>query len=183
MEKFEITLKNDKIKQYDRLALFIIIINFALFLYIAFTTNIRTTRLGAIGGATLISIALGIDYFLRSTKNNSGSPYRIAAEFAISMAWVNMGYWWIAAVCFLLSVLHTAAKRPLQVIVEKGKITYPSLPKKNIDWSELSNIILKDGLLTINFKNDKFIQQFADETKTAVNEQEFNDFCRQQLNK
>ena len=69
------------------------------------------------------------------------------------------------------------------VSIIKEKIAYPSFPKRNITWSELSNIILKDGLLTINFKNNKFIQQFVDETKTAVNEQEFNDFCSQQLNK
>ena len=183
MQGFEITLKNDKLKQYDRLALFIIIINFALFLYIAFTASNRIIRNGAIGGTIIITIALGIDYFLRSIKNNDGSPYRIAAEFAISIAWVNMGYWWIAVVCFLLSMLHWAAKRPLLVNIEKEKIVYPSFPKKNISWAELSNIILKDGLLTINYKNDKFIQQLVDETKTVISEQEFNDFCRQQLNK
>ena len=58
-----------------------------------------------------------------------------------------------------------------------------SVPKKHIEWSQLNNIILKDGLLTIDFKNNKFIQQFIDDTNTALNEQEFNDFCGQQLNK
>lgn len=69
------------------------------------------------------------------------------------------------------------------VSILNEKIIYPSFPKKKIAWSELNNIVLKDGLLTIDFRNNKFIQQPVDETKTAVNEQEFNDFCRQQLNK
>lgn len=183
MKQFEITLKNDKIKQYDKLALFIIIINFALFVYIAFATNIKTVKFAAIGGIILIAITLGIDYFLRSVNNNEGTPYRLAAEFVITMAWIKMDYWWIAALCFLLGMFYFVAKRPMLVNIIKEKITYPSFPKRNILWSELSNIILKDGLLTINFKNDKFIQQFIDETKTVVNEQEFNDFCNQQLNK
>ena len=60
------------------------------------------------------------------------------------------------------------------------QIIYPSFPKRIIHWKELSNVILKDGLLTIDFKNNKIIQQsimYAD----RVNEKEFNEFCKKQL--
>ena len=68
------------------------------------------------------------------------------------------------------------------VSIFTDKILYPSLPQKNISWPELNAIILKDGLLTIDFKNNKLIQQTIDENST-VNEQDFNEFCRQQLKK
>ena len=45
-------------------------------------------------------------------------------------------------------------------------------------WNEFSNIILKDGLLTLDFKNNKLIQVSIDENKTAVDENSFNDFCK-----
>ena len=183
MKQFEITLKNEKVKQYDRIALFIIIINLALFIYLAVSTEIKSIRVAVLIGTTLITIALFIDYFLVSIKNNGGTPYKLVAEYVIAMIWLQMGYWWIAILCFLLGTFYLAAKRPMLVSIVKEKIVYPSFPKRNIIWSELSNIILKDGLLTINFKNNKFIQQFVDETKSAINEQEFNDFCSQQLNK
>lgn len=183
MKQFDITLKNEKRKQYNRIAIYFIILNFFLFIYIAFSTEIRSVRMAMIGSSLLIFIALVIDYFLASIKNNAGSPYKLAAEFVIYMAWVNMEYWWIALFCFLLGTLYQIAKRPMLVSILKEKIIYPSFPKKKITWPELNNIILKDGLLTINFKNNKFIQQFVDETKTVIDEQEFNDFCRQQLNK
>ncbi len=183
MKQFEITLKNEKINQYNRIALFIIIINLALFVYLAVSTEIKSIRIAALIGASLITIVLFIDYFLLSFKNNQGTPYKLLAEYIIAMTWLQMGYWWIAIICFLLGSFYFVAKRPMLVSIIKEKIAYPSFPKRNITWSELSNIILKDGLLTINFKNNKFIQQFVDETKTVVNEQEFNDFCNQQLNK
>jgi hypothetical protein len=183
MKSFEITLKNDKLKQYDRIALYIITINLALFTYLAISIEIRSIRIAAIIGGLLIITALGIDYFLTSIKKNEGSPYKLAAEYVISFAWFQMGYWWIAIITFLLGTLYLIAKRPLLVSIIKESISYPSFPKKKLSWSELNNIILKDGLLTIDLKNNSFIQQSVDESKTSVNEQEFNDFCREQLNK
>ena len=183
MEQFQITLKNEKIKQYERIALFILIINLALFLYIAISTDSKPVRISAVSGLAFIFIALSIDYFLTTIKNNQGSPYKMIAIYLISIAWWNIGYWWIGMLFILLGTLYLASKRPLLVSVVKEKIIYPSFPQRNINWTQLNNIILKDGLLTIDFKNNKFIQQSIEESKTVINELEFNDFCRQQLNK
>lgn len=154
-----------------------------MFIYLAVSTNIKSVKIGAIIGSIFIVIILGIDYFLTSIKNNEGSPYKLVAEYAISFAWFQTGYWWIAIITFILGTLYLIAKRPLLVSIIKENISYPSFPKKKLSWSELNNIILKDGLLTIDLKNNSFIQQTVDENKTSVNEQEFNDFCKQQLNK
>jgi hypothetical protein len=40
---------------------------------------------------------------------------------------------------------------------------------------------MKDGVLTIDFKNNKIIQQSIDEARSSVNEKEFNEFCQKQL--
>ncbi len=183
MKPFELTLKNDKLKQYDRIAFFIIIINLALFIYLFISSEIKSIRIAAIVGSILIIIALAIEYFLIKIKKNEDSPYKMYAEYAIGFAWLQMEFWWIAAATFVLGTLYLIAKRPLLVSILKDKISYPSFPKKNLAWADLNNIVLKDGLLTIDLKNNHFIQQAIDETKTSVNEQEFNDFCREQLNK
>ncbi len=182
MKQFQLTLRNDKLKQYDRIALFIIIINLALFTYLSITSELKSIRIAAILGIALTIICLGIEYFLVSIKKNENSPYKIYAEYAIAFAWLQMGFWWIGIVVFFLGFLYQISKRPLLINVLDEKVTYPSFPQKNIPWANLNNIILKDGLLTIDLKNNKYIQQPVDETKTAVNEQEFNDFCREQLN-
>jgi len=67
-------------------------------------------------------------------------------------------------------------------LVDRESIVYPSFPKRIILWNELQNIVLKDGILTIDFRNNKLIQQDLDEEVT-VNEKEFNEFCKQQLSK
>jgi hypothetical protein len=68
------------------------------------------------------------------------------------------------------------------VLVKSEGIIYPSFPVKEINWPELQNIILKDGILTIDFRNDKLIQQEIEEDED-VNEEDFNEFCKQQLRK
>ena len=181
MKNFEIILKNEKLKQYERITLFIIIINLALFIYLGILSDIKLTRIIAIIAAVLILGTLSLDFFLTSKKNNAANPYKLTAEFIILFNWLMIGYWMVAICCLLLVTLYYLAKRPLRVTIVKEKITYPSFLNKNIPWSELNNIMLKDGLLTIDFKNNNFIQQAVDETMTAVNEKEFNDFCNHQL--
>jgi hypothetical protein len=44
-------------------------------------------------------------------------------------------------------------------------------------WNEFSNIILKDTLLTLDFKNNKLLQLSIDETSCLIDENAFNNFC------
>ena len=153
MPRFQFLLKNEKLKQYNQIALYIILINLLAFAFIAIATTEKDIRISAIITVVILSSALAIDYFLGKIKNNEDTPYKLLAEYIIALA-----------------------------CIFTDKILYPSLPQKNISWPELNAIILKDGLLTIDFKNNKLIQQTIDENST-VNEQDFNEFCRQQLKK
>lgn len=49
-------------------------------------------------------------------------------------------------------------------------------------WQAMSNVILKDDILTIDFKSNKIIQVELAENNLAVDESEFNTFCTRQLN-
>jgi hypothetical protein len=79
----------------------------------------------------------------------------------------------------MLFYLYNLSKRKLKVSFA-NQIIYPSFPTRIIQWNELNNVILKDGLLTIDFKNNKIIQQLIKHSN-AINEKEFNEFCKQQL--
>lgn len=182
MPRFRFLLKNEKLKQYHQIAFYIIFINLLAFVYIAIATTQKDIRISSIITAVILTGALAIDYFLEKLKNNEDTPYKLLAEYIIALAWLKAGFWWLALIFFILGMLYLGAKRKLLVSIFTDKILYPSLPQKHISWPELNAIILKDGLLTIDFKNNKLIQQAIDEN-SPVNEQEFNEFCRQQLNK
>jgi hypothetical protein len=62
-------------------------------------------------------------------------------------------------------------------------ISYPSFPQKKIEWNEVSNLILKDNILTIDLKNNKLIQHTIKENENKdLDETAFNIFIQQQLN-
>lgn len=48
-------------------------------------------------------------------------------------------------------------------------------------WADFSNVILKDGLLTLDFQNNKLLQVNIDAGAKPVDELAFNNFCRMQL--
>ncbi len=183
MKQFEIILKNDKRKHYNRIAFLFILINLVLFIYLAFTAAEKNYRSSSALGAILIVLLLGIDFFLQRTRQNKGFPYRIAAAtLIIFFTWWQLNNWWIGILCAVLGFLYQVAIRPLPVIVNKYFIRYPSAFSRKIKWEECLNVILKDGLLTIDLKNNHILQQPVEENN-SINEAEFSDFCRQQMNK
>ncbi len=52
---------------------------------------------------------------------------------------------------------------------------------KIVHWAELQQINWRDNLLTLDFKNNKIIQESIDETLTTCNKQNFLQFCSRQI--
>ena len=67
------------------------------------------------------------------------------------------------------------------IIVSISNVILPGLTgHRIIEWSQLTNVIKRYDLLTLDFKNNRLMQVQiinADD----VPENEFNQFCRQQL--
>src|SRR4029079_4341510 len=101
--------------------------------------------------------------------------------FFFSLAWFSAHYNWFGYLNLLFGCLDATTRRQLFVRVDKNCVEYPSFIFKRVLWKDISNLILKDGILTIDFKNNKIFQQLIDEKMQSINEKEFNDFCRQQL--
>lgn len=179
MRQYALMLRNEKEKFYLWFSWLMIIANLAFFVYLSAASLFK--NLGP-----LVYVFLGIiaiTYLRVSKKERNGKPRLYIPFFIIILGWVNTrAYWWVALIIIILMVLDEIARRKLIVQVLPDKIVYPSFPHREIKWNELSNMILKDGLLTIDFKNNQLIQQLVDENWTSIAEKEFNEFCRQQLN-
>jgi hypothetical protein len=66
----------------------------------------------------------------------------------------------------------------------KTHIIFNGLWNRKHDWAEISNIVLKDGILTIDFKNNRLFQKETDDLDDDDydgEEDEFNEFCQEQL--
>lgn len=152
------------------------------FLYLAFSTvdyQIRNISLLAIGFITLTFL---LQIFLQ--KRNKEFSAVFASLGFIIFVFITWQLWWQAFAMIIILLFYFWSIRILKVYISKEEIIYPSFPVKIIKWKSLNNLLLKDNLLTIDFKNNKLIQAevISFSKDLIINEKEFNDFCKQQLN-
>ncbi len=64
-------------------------------------------------------------------------------------------------------------------------IVFKSVFSKKIRWEDLNNAMIKDGILTLDYKNNKIFQAETDDDEDEedyiVSEEEFNAWCSHQL--
>lgn len=182
MPSFNLPLINEKKRLYDRFAVFLTVINAAAILGLLILQK-KSVLQTATGLLTILLLLTAIIVSLRQPQHAKRNLLLAAAAASTVCFWILAGYWWAALVTALLSVLYLYSRKLPVVTVNEQQVSYPSLPPRTFYWPAISNILLRDGLLTIDLKNNRLIQQTIDEKINTVNEQVFNEFCRQQLHK
>ncbi len=102
---------------------------------------------------------------------------------AAAAGWAFMPYaQWILVIFLLFAFGESQARKPLEIGFAAEAVFVTSFLKRRIAWRELQSVILKDGLLTLDFKNNRLLQrEVPEDGARGVSEDEFNVFCRQQL--
>jgi hypothetical protein len=110
--------------------------------------------------------------------------YYSKALLIAGLVWTKMPYFqWLIFVFILLALLEYQAKHPLEIGFSNEQVTFNTLFKKRYSWTQLNNVILKDGLLTVDFTDNRIFQKEVNEGESEATEEEFNAWCRQQLEK
>ncbi|HUQ65775.1 MAG TPA: hypothetical protein VM101_06460 [Flavitalea sp.] len=103
--------------------------------------------------------------------------YYSKALLIAGLVWTKMPYFeWLVIVFAFLTLLEYQAKRPAEIGFAENHIVINKLFKKTIRWSEIDNVVLRDGWLTIDFKNNKLLQKEIDDGESEASEEEFNEW-------
>ena len=176
MQQFEIILKNDKIKSYRSIALFIILLNLAVFIFLLFYDQYRYEAASAI---LLIGIYIFMRlYFIR--KYNQGNYLDQVLLFVLAGCWFGMQNYLLVFLLVILGILYHLSLQKLLFIFTREKISKINFPGKDFTWNMFNNVILKDNILTLDFKNNRLIQAEIDKSH-EINERQFNSFAQSQL--
>jgi hypothetical protein len=81
----------------------------------------------------------------------------------------------------ILATLEKKAKANLEIGFSTQFIMFDDLFKKKYAWGDFNNIVLKDNILTLDFKNNRLFQKETIDDDSDCDEDEFNEFCREQL--
>lgn len=182
MNHFELALKNEKLLYYHRMAVLLLIINFAAFIIVSIYAATSSTRTFAIVGIAVSTIGLAMAYWQYATVKDASNKKNVIGLIFAAVCWGLMQSWVPAVICLLVQVFYSiSTKKQIVKVINEG-VQYPALFATTLaKWNQLNNVVLKDGLLTIDFKNNKIIQAEITEQNPGVNEQEFNQFCNAHL--
>ena len=176
-------------KLIDLISQLMLLMAAAAFIYEG-TKNLTDSFLAdIISLASLYFLAAGIIiywliYCFIRKRNGYDVLYRFALFIAACGWYLNKQQWFYMSISYLIaSVLEKPLKVTPEVAFDTEEIVFNTVPKKKIQWDLVYNVVLKEGILTIDLKNNKLIQKEIDADISEADEQDFNDFCRHQLKK
>lgn len=177
MKRFDLILKNENLKSYQFSGWLIITFNFITFLWLGISNIDKGLCAFSIA---FISLFLLMTWFTK--KINKKKTLTVLAIITVLIC-LKYNLWWLAILNMILIFIYPLIQKELRVMFDENQIDYPSFPVKKISWTEVDNVILKDGLLTIDLKNNKILQSEILETKNgfSIDENDFNQFCKEQI--
>jgi hypothetical protein len=89
----------------------------------------------------------------------------------------------VAIFFIIAALLERQIKFPQEIGFSADGITFNIFPFKHYHWKDVKNVVIKDDVITIDFNNNKIIQRDIEPAELTEEEDEFNRFCSQQLNK
>ena len=114
-------------------------------------------------------------------KKNQVVYYRRMLVLA-GATWFYMPFMqWLAAPLILLALIEKHSKLPLEIGITNDRIVFNTLIKREFYWKAFNNIMLKDGMLTLDFKNNRLFQKETVDNISDAEEKEFNEYCQRHL--
>lgn len=128
----------------------------------------------------IIAIIFWLIYKKNLEKKGVNLNYRFALMIA-AWGWFMVNIWYIAVVYLLAAVFENTIKATPEWAFDEKEIMSNTFPRKKYQWKEVSNVVLRFGMLTIDFKNNKILQGEVNDDVPNEVEVEFNEFCQKQL--
>ncbi len=172
-EAYEFVLKNEKLPSYNRISYIVFAVNAVSLFFIAIITDNKLFERYALT-ASIICIIWTVLNLLRYYSAGNGKFRFTPGYLFIFFVWIMLHQYLAAAVIIVLAALDYYSRKELRVMITKEHVEYTSFPAKIIAWNQLQNVVIKDGLLTIDFVNNKMLQAEVDEEilpdeETAIN--------------
>ena len=178
---YQFELPNVRVLIYQVFAYCIILLNILGQLIIDYQRKSPNFKVSLLVCLVLFVLLILWDVYLLRKKNTLQSLGIII--LILGFRWYQYAMGWGFVLNVLLWFLYLIARRRLIITISKEEVRYPSFPVKKISWDQISNLILKDDILTIDLKNNKIYQHFVKDADQLVQEEEFNEFCKVQLNR
>jgi hypothetical protein len=182
MNQFVFTLKDNNQKAFNTFFWFVYFLHLIAASVVIINSKNAQQKNVALGIFIFILLCTAVFYLLKNKFQLFS--YQLLIFVLMVIFWLLQLAWLpaivvIAVMLFAIKVLKT---KNTATFTLKNIMIKRSLFKKVYPWPVIDNVVLKDGLLSVDLKNNQLIQLEPISTNPAVTEQQFNQFCRQCLN-
>ncbi len=179
--QYVVVLKNLQNRYIDLVGLLL-----SGFSVVCFARELATSS--KVGLAYLLGVLFvtGIVLYNLWQSSRGRKVYYSRALLLAALVWMKMPYWqWLAFIFIVLALLEYQAKYSVEIGFSDNHVLINSVFKKRYSWGQFTNIVLKDGLITLDFVNNRILQREIedDEDEDDADEAEFNEYCRSQISK
>lgn len=170
--EFILSIKNTRSKLIWILANCLLIVNALILVLFVLKSNSQQW----VYIAAMFILIVAIYHFITKKKNQW---LFIFVAIIICISWIKFNYTSIGLVMLLLLSITERIAKDFQLIINQQTLILKTGFNRKFQWTDIQHIIFKEGILTIDFKNNQLLQLTID---NKINETEFNQFCEQQLN-
>jgi hypothetical protein len=175
-------VKNEKTKNYKAISQLLVFFNLLGFIFLLMNSDeVIGRKIWLLFSIVATAVYTFFAVLERIFKKTTPDFWHRSIFIYCAAAWLYEGYWWLSILLIVFILFDYLAQRKLVVTITDKKIILPTLPRKEVEWNELNNLVLKDDLLTVDFKNNKIFQQLIFNSDEEIDENKFNDFCKSRL--
>ncbi|TDH28983.1 hypothetical protein EXU57_02600 [Segetibacter sp. 3557_3] len=173
-----ITLRRQPMRMIDFISQLLYVIAIGSFLF--FALSFRVLHKGYL--VFTIGI-LGAWIWAVIRRQQHKKVYYTSGLILAALAWITQPYgnFWLGTLYIFAALAEREFKFTKEIGFSKDRIVMNSLLKKRITWAEVRNAMIKEGVLTIDLKNNKIIQKEIESDVPPETEVEFNEFCRNRI--
>jgi hypothetical protein len=177
MDQFVFTLKDNNQKAFNSFFWFLFFLHLIAAAVIAVNASISYQKNTATFSLIIFLVITAVFYLFK--KN-----YQLALFVVMVLFWLALAAW-LPAVIVAIAIIFAffiLQKRSTAIFSVENIIITKSLFKKTYGWTDVQNAVLKDNLLSVDFKNNHLLQVELGADNIPIDENTFNQFCKQQLN-
>lgn len=176
---YVVTLKNRQTRLLDLIGLLLSLLSVSAFLREILSGQQASLALpvGALG--VTVVVVWNLFQALRKRKK----VYYSRGLLLAALVWMKMPYaQWLSLVFILLALLEYQAKYSVEIGFAEDEVVINTFFKKRLPWRGFTLIVLKDGVLTLDFVSNKVWQfEVEEDDEPDADEDEFNEWCRSKV--
>lgn len=182
---YSFTLKNNNTKAYRLFTWFLFLLHISIAGLMAVNTADKAVKTGLFILVGFYILIAALYYFFTGKQKNAFETFSFAMALFYAGFWMKhvglVAFFVFTALILFVNFIH---KKKAGLLISGAGVKLKGIFKAvEYSWPDIDNLVLKDGLLTVDFTSNKLLQCEIDTDTNPIDENEFNRFCMLHLNK